>query len=116
MSRSNDIALLLGIMEDMGIRQHMDSPIEPHGNWEGISIGTMVEIWPGNSLTARDQRLIAGREWSGARQQMFNALLGIEWRDTDLTADRLARALSQLGQEGVEQAIDQRMVRDWVTF
>jgi transposase len=112
----NDIPLLLGIMEDMGIRQHIDSQIEPHGNWEGISIGTLVEIWLCYILTERDHRLVAVREWAEARRQTFNALLGIELRDTDLTDDRLARALSHLGQETVEQAIDQRMVQDWVTF
>jgi transposase len=112
----NDIPLLLGIMEAMGIRQHIDSQVEQHGNWEGISIGTVVEIWLCYILTARDHRLVAVREWAEARRQTFNALLGIELRDTDLTDDRLARALSQLGQERVEQAIDQRMVQDWVTF
>ena len=112
----NDIPLLLGIMEDMGIRQHIDSQIEQHGGWEGISIGTIVEIWLCYILTARDHRLVAVREWAAARQQTFNALLGIELRDTDLTDDRLARVLSHLGLEQVEQAIDQRMVQDWVTF
>jgi len=112
----NDIPLLLGIMEDMGIRQHIDSQVEQHGNWEGISIGTVVEIWLCYILTERDHRLIAVREWAEARRQTFNALLGIELRDTDLTDDRLARALSHLGQERVEQAIDQEMVQDWMTF
>jgi hypothetical protein len=111
-----DIPLLLGIMAGMGIRQHIDSQIEPHGNWEGISMGTMVEIWLCYMLSERDHRLVAVREWAGAGQQTFNALLGIELRETDLTDDRLARALSHLGLEQVEQAIDQRMVQDWVTF
>src|SRR5664279_739184 len=93
----NDIPLLLGIMEDMGIRQHIDSQIEQHGGWEGISIGTIVEIWLSYILTARDHRLVAVREWAAARQQTFNALLGNELRDTDLTDDRLARVLSHLG-------------------
>ena len=111
----NDIPLLLGIMEDMGLRQHIDSQIERHGGWEGISLGTMVEIWLSYLLTERDHRLVAVREWAAARRQTFNALLGIELRDTDLTDDRLARVLSHLGMESVEQAIDQRMVQDWVT-
>lgn len=112
----NDIPLLLGIMEDMGIRQHIDSQIEPHGNWEGISIGTIVEIWLSYMLTERDHRLVAVREWAAARRQTFNALLGIDLRGTDLTDDRLAQVLSHLGLEQVEQQIDQRMVQDWVTF
>jgi transposase len=111
----NDLPLLLGIMEDMGIRQHIDSQIEQHGNWEGISIGTIVEIWLCYMLTERDHRLVAVREWAEARRQTFNALLGIELRETDLTDDRLARVLSHLGLEQVEQAIDRRMVQDWMT-
>jgi transposase len=111
----NDIPLLLGIMEHMGIRQHIDNQIEQHGNWAGISIGTLVEIWLCYVLTERDHRLVAVREWAEARRQTFNALLGIELRETDLTDDRLARALSQLGLEQVGQGIDQRMVQDWIT-
>ena len=41
----NDVPLLLGILEDMGIRWHIDEHIEQHGSWEGISAGTIVEIW-----------------------------------------------------------------------
>ncbi len=111
----NDIPLLVGIMESMGIRQHIDSQIEQHGNWEGISVGTIVEIWLCYMLTERDHRLVAVREWAEARRTTFNALLGIELRETDLTDDRLARVVSQLGLEGVQAAIDQRMVQDWVT-
>ncbi|HVO69187.1 MAG TPA: hypothetical protein VMT24_04025 [Aggregatilineaceae bacterium] len=112
----NDIPLLLGIREDMGIRQHIDSQVEQPGNWEGISSGTIVEIWLCDSLTERDHRRVAGREWAEAGRQTFNARLGIERRDRDLTEDRLARALGYLGQERMEQAIDQEMVQDWVTF
>jgi transposase len=112
----NDIPLLLGIMEHMGIRQHLDSQIERHGNWAGISIGTIVEIWLCYLLTERDHRLVAVREWAEARRQTFNALLGVELRETDLTDDRLAQVLSYLGLERVAQAIDQRIVQDWVTF
>src|SRR5438094_424374 len=102
----NDIPLLLGIMEDMGIRRHIDSQIEQHGNWAGISMGTLVEIWLCYVLTERDHRLVAVREWVEGRRQTFNGLLGIELRETDLTDDRLARALSYLGLEQVEQDLD----------
>jgi hypothetical protein len=47
----NDVPLLLGIMEDMGIRRHIDEEIERHGNWQGLSIGAVVEIWLSYVLT-----------------------------------------------------------------
>jgi hypothetical protein len=41
----NELPLALGIVEDMSIRQHIESQIEQHGGWKGISIGTILEIW-----------------------------------------------------------------------
>jgi hypothetical protein len=41
----NDIPRLLGIREDRGIRPPIDSQSEQPGGWEGISTGTLVEIW-----------------------------------------------------------------------
>jgi transposase len=111
----NDIPLLLGIMEGMGIRQQIDSQMERHGGWEGISIGTIVEIWLSYMLTERDHRLVAVREWGQARQQTLNDLLGIALRATDLSDDRLARVLTHLGNERVQRRIDAVLVHDWVT-
>jgi hypothetical protein len=39
----NDGPLLLGIMEDMGIRRPIVEEIERHGNWQGLSTGAVVE-------------------------------------------------------------------------
>ena len=57
----NDVPLLLGIMEDMGIRQQIDLAIERHGNWQGLSIGAVVEIWLSYVLTEQDHRLVGVR-------------------------------------------------------
>ena len=51
----NDVPLLLGILEDMDIRRHIDAHVEQHGSWEGISAGTIVEIWLCYMLTEQDQ-------------------------------------------------------------
>src|SRR5712675_2384767 len=85
----HDVPLLLGIMEAMGIRRHIDERVEQHGGWEGISVGTIIEIWLCYVLTEHDHRLAAVREWVNARQQMFNGLLGVRLRETELSDDRL---------------------------
>ncbi len=41
----NDLPLLMGIIEEMGIRRVIDAQIRPHGGWQGISVGTVVSIW-----------------------------------------------------------------------
>ena len=84
-------------MIEMGIPQQIDNQIQPHGLWQGISVGTVVTIWLCYILTEHDHRLIAVREWVNERGHMFNCLLGIELRDTDMTDDRLANVLTILG-------------------
>jgi transposase len=111
----NDIPLVVGIIEGMGIRKVVDTYVKLHGNWQGISVGTLVTIWLCYMLTEQDHRLVTVREWVAARQQMFNALLGIELRDTDCTDDRLANALTMLGDEQVQAQLDQALVQQWIS-
>ncbi len=40
----NDVPLLVGVMEEMGIRRQIDAVVDQHGNWQGISVGTILEI------------------------------------------------------------------------
>ncbi len=110
----NDLPLRLGVMEDMGIRRHIDQQVEQHGGWEGMSVGTIIEIWLAYMLTEHNHRLVAVREWSQDRGQVLNDLLGVELRDTDLSDDRLARLLGKLGDERVQGRIDVGMVQEWV--
>src|ERR1700730_633323 len=111
----NDVPLILGILEELGIRRHIDGQIEQHGSWEGISAGTSVEIWQCYMLTEQDHRLVAVRDWVNDRRQMFKALLGIELRDTDLTDDRLAAVLDKLGYTDSQHQVDRSMLREWVS-
>jgi hypothetical protein len=41
----NDLPLLVGLVEEMGIRQATDAQIRPHGHWQGIGVGMAVGIW-----------------------------------------------------------------------
>ncbi len=63
----NSLPLLLGIMEDMGIRDLIDAHVTPHGHWQGISVGTAVTIWLACLLQERDHRLVLVRDWATAR-------------------------------------------------
>ncbi|MCI0398955.1 MAG: DUF4277 domain-containing protein [Chloroflexi bacterium] len=114
--RIDDIPLLLAIMVEMGIAQEIDKQIQPHGLWQGISVGTVVTIWLCYILTEHDHRLVAVREWVEERQVLFNRLLGIQLRDTDLTDDRLANVLTMLGEIENQSVLDQRFVQGWITL
>jgi len=111
----NDVPLLLGIMADMGLQLLIDEQVQPHGAWQGVSVGTLVVIWLCYILTEQDHRMVMVREWVAARQQMFNDLLGVDLRETDCTDDRLAIALSMLGDAEVQAALDQAMLQQWIS-
>lgn len=110
----NDLPLLLGIVEDMGIRQAIDAQIRPHGHWQGLSVGTVVSIWLCHLLMERDHRLVAVRDWAAARTQTLNELLGVRLRETDLTDDRLANVLTMLSGPDDQEALDQTLLADWL--
>jgi len=110
----NDLPLLLGLVEDMGIRQQIDAQIRPHGHWQGISVGTVVSIWLCHLLMERDHRLAVVRDWAAARTHTLNDLLGIQVRDTDLTDDRLANVLTMLSGTDDQAAVDQSLLADWL--
>jgi transposase len=110
----NDLPFLLGLVEDMGIRQTIDAQIQPHGGWQGISVGTVVSVWLCHLLMERDHRLVSVRDWAAARQQTLEDLLGVPLRDTDLTDDRLANVLTMLSAPADQAALDQALLADWI--
>lgn len=110
----NDLPLLLGIMEEMGVQRVIDAQIRPHGNWEGISVGTAVSVWLSHLLMERDHRVVSVREWAADRQQTLADLLGQVLRETDLTDDRLANVLTMLSDPGDQAAMDTALAQEWI--
>ncbi len=110
----NDLPFLLGVVDDMGIGPAIDAQIRPHGGWQGISVGTVVQVWLCYLLMERDHRLVRVRDWAAARQQTLTDLLGVTLRDTDLTDDRLANVLTMLSDPADQATIDQALLGDWL--
>lgn len=110
----NSVPLLLGVIEQMGIRELIDTHVTPHGFWQGVSVGTLVSIWLCHILSQRDHRLVAVRDWVAQRTVTFNRLLDITLRDTDCSDDRLANVLSMLGKERTRASLDRAMLKRWI--
>src|SRR5919199_498873 len=102
----NSLPLLVGIMEDMQLRQLIDQHVPPPAHWQGISVGTAVTIWLACLLQERDHRLVLVRDWATARAHTLNTLLDITLRDTDCTDDRLANLLTMLGEPTTQATLD----------
>ena len=110
----NSLPLLLGIMNDMGIRELIDTHITPHGNWEGASVGTLLSIWLSHILQERDHRMVTLRDWVAERAQTINTLLDLTLRETDCTDDRLATILTMLGDPTTQARLDAALMRRWI--
>ena len=110
----NSLPFLLGVIESLGIRQTIDTHVQPHGHWQGISVGTAVTIWLSHLLQAHDHRLVAVRDWVAQRAHTLNTLLDITLRDTDCTDDRLANVLTMLGDAATQAALDAALTQAWV--
>jgi transposase len=110
----NDLPLLLGIVEDLGVQRVIDAQIQPHGNWEGISVGTAVSVWLCHLLMERDHRVVSVREWAAERQQTLCDLLGLLLRETDLSDDRLANVLTMVSEPADQAAMDTALAQDWI--
>lgn len=110
----NSLPLLLGIIEEMGVRTLIDTHVTPHGAWQGASVGTLVSIWLSHMLIERDHRLSPVRHWVADRAQTINTLLSITLRDTDCTDDRLANILTMLGDLDTQAALDTAMLAQWL--
>src|SRR2546423_13344940 len=65
----NDLPFLLGLVNDMGIGQAIDAQIQPHGGWQGISVGTAVSLWLCPLFMERDHRLGNMRGRGAGRQR-----------------------------------------------
>jgi transposase len=110
----NSLPVLVGIMEEMGLRTLLDQHVTPHGHWQGISVGTALTIWLSCLLQERDHRLVLVRDWAKARAHTLNTLLDITLRDTDCSDDRLANLLTMLGDPATQAALDAALVQQWV--
>jgi transposase len=110
----NSLPLLLGILDDLGIRSLIDTHVTPHGNWEGASVGTLVSLWLCHMLIERDHRLSFVRDWAADRAQTLNTCLEISLRATDCTDDRLAIVLRLLGDPATQVALDAALLQRWI--
>jgi transposase len=110
----NDLPLLLGLIEELGVRRVIDAQIRPHGNWEGIRVGTAVSVWLCHLLMERDHRVVSVREWAADRLQTLQDLLGQPLRETDLSDDRLAKVLTMVSAPADQAAMDTALAQDWL--
>jgi transposase len=113
--RIDDIPLLLAQLERMQVGSLLDEHFPTHGNWQGLSLGTVSAVWLAFILSEGDHRLNHVQPWVEARLQGLACCLGQPVRALDWSDDRLAAVLDYLSDdaawEGFEQSLGEQLLR-----
>lgn len=94
--RVDDLPALYGLLKQMGIQGIIDSVIQPHGNWEGLSPGWVIIIWSMYVLSERNHLMEPVQQWVCGHLVMLRGLTKQDVTELDFTDDRLARCLYYL--------------------
>ena len=113
--RVDDIPLLLGQMERMGLATLLDTHFPTHGNWQGLGFGRVATIWLSSILSRGDHRLVHVEPWVAQRQFSLSYLTGEAVRAHEFSDDRLEIVLRLLsddqGWAAFEAALNPHLVR-----
>lgn len=113
--RVDDIPVIYGMLERMGIQEIVDNCIKPHGNWIGLSPGWVITLWLTHILSEKNHRMEPVQRWVHRHLITLAVLSGQSVRELDFADDRLAICLRELSGSAVWQEIEshlgQRLIR-----
>jgi len=113
--RVDDLPILFGLIEQMGIQVIIDSIITAHGNWQGLTLGWVIAIWLMHILSEQNHCMEPVQVWVSNHVVTLGHLTGQEVRELDFSDDRLALCLEELHKPEVWQTIErelgQRLIR-----
>jgi len=97
--RVDDIPLLLAQMDRMGIHSLLDNFFPTHGNWQGLSLGTVTQVWLAFILSEGDHRMNQVQPWVETCEDTLEICLGTSIRVLNFSDDRLATVLDYLSDD-----------------
>jgi len=114
--RVDDVPLLLGHMERMGLAEEIDRCFRPHGNWgQDLSLGQTTVVWLAYLISQGDHRMSRVEEWAEDLQVTLQRSVSPALRPTSVADDRPARVLRYLAQDEawarLEDALNRRLIR-----
>lgn len=110
--RVDDTPLLVKQQERMGIARLLNETFTTHGNWQGLSLGAVIEGWLAHILSEANHRLSHVQPWVANRLETLSACLGQPVRALDFSDDRLALVLQALSDDAQWSTFEQRLNRN----
>jgi len=96
----------------MKVQATIDQVIQPHGNWQGLSVGWVVTIWLMHILTQHTHQMDRVQAWVGKHLTVLQKLTGQPVTELDFTDDRLALCLRYLSPAAQWAQLESRLTRD----
>jgi len=113
--RLDDMPLLYGFIEQMGIQSAIDTVIKPHGNWTGLSMGWVISIWLIHIISEHSHRMDHVQDWVAKQLTSLQQISGQALTELDFTDDRLAICLRELHKsdhwQRIEALLGNRLLR-----
>jgi transposase len=107
--RVDDIPLLIGLMNNMGLPEIINQAILTHGNHRGLDHGSMAVVWLAYILSEGDHRKVGVEPWVEVRLMMLQKLLGKPMTAKDFTDDRLGILVKYFGGDEPWESIEQQL-------
>jgi hypothetical protein len=113
--RVDDLPLLIGQQQKLGIAEIIDAIITPHWRRQGLSVGQTIEAWLTFILSESDHRLSYVKPWVVNHPETLRRLINPSLREQDFSDDRLGDVLRYLSDDrswaAIERELGQRAIR-----
>jgi transposase len=113
--RVDDIPLLIGQQQKMGMAEVIDAIITPHWRRQGLSVGQTITAWLSFILSESDHRLSYVEPWVATHLETLKRSLNPDLTVQDFSDDRLGDILRYLSDDvswaAIEQELGRRTIR-----
>jgi transposase len=113
--RVDDIPLLVGQQQKLGLAEIIDGIINPHWRRQGLSVGQTIVTWLTFILSESDHRLSYVEPWVAKHPETLKQLIQAELTEQAFSDDRLGDVLRYLSDDAhwtaIEREVGQRTIR-----
>jgi transposase len=113
--RVDDIPLLIGQQQKLGLAEVIDGIITPHWRRQGLSVGQTIVTWLTFILSEADHRLSYVEPWVVKHPETLKRLIHQELTEQAFSDDRLGDVLRYLSDDpswrAIEREVGQRTIR-----
>lgn len=92
----DQLPVIYGLVQKMNVQATIDRVMQPHGNWQGLSVGWVITIWLMHILSQHTHRMDCVQAWVSQHLVVLRKLTGQPVTELDFTDDRLALCLRYL--------------------